>query len=176
LWQARFRRTGSKAPTRMNALDDRLTASGADIPALHAHGMTSWPGVMGPRFREDDVEGSRTSDCCIPAAAIEPSAHHRPDRHAGHPLQPSPPSSRHDVVVIGASTSSIHMCTVALAPDMLVPEGGDISMGREILPKVLAGWGKESNLPPRIGSRCVNCSVRTCLRQIIRSKRSSKTR
>ena len=45
------------------------------------------------------------------------------------------------------STASIHISTLALAPDMLVSEGGDISVGQEILPKVLAEWGKKSTLP-----------------------------
>jgi hypothetical protein len=45
------------------------------------------------------------------------------------------------------STASIDIITLALAPNMLISEGGDISIGQEILPKILADWGKESTLP-----------------------------
>ncbi len=45
------------------------------------------------------------------------------------------------------SPASIHVSTLALSADMLISEGGDISIGQEILPQVLAEWGKESTLP-----------------------------
>ena len=45
------------------------------------------------------------------------------------------------------SAASIHISTLALAPDLLVSEGADITVGQNILPQILAEWGEESTLP-----------------------------
>jgi HKD family nuclease len=45
------------------------------------------------------------------------------------------------------SAANIHINTLALAPDLLLPEGAGIGLGQKILPQILADWGKESILP-----------------------------
>jgi hypothetical protein len=44
------------------------------------------------------------------------------------------------------SAASIHVSTLALAPDLLVPEGADIAAGKKMLPQILAEWGNVSTL------------------------------